>query len=277
MRPIRPLARAGVLPAAAVFLALAACQPASQQPAAPPPVAPTPAASPPSPMPPPVVNRAELLRAMDAASAAYAAGQADEAPNLAGRRFVVRQAFGCSGASAGADTPAGLATWSWGQKNRTIELRLQPADWKAGPPAGAIAAEPSWEAVEGFWLTRPWLRADGCPAQHTASPATTDPAPLTRQTAGLAAVFGQDGSRVGRRDGRAFTHTIRGDDGPPAAPMAGYRLVLEGRFTAFPGGRALQCLAANADERPVCIAAANVDRIAFETAEGQLLAEWRPG
>lgn len=234
----------------------------------------------------PVIDRTGLLDALDAARSAYAAGGVDARPDLAGRRFVVRQAFGCSGATPGTTREPGLATWRRTPKTKAIELTLRPVDWKGWAPAGE--AEHPLEAVEGFWLERPWLRTDGCPAAGTAAPAVTkEPAPDARspaapptrapQTAGLAAVFEQGGSRLGRRDGKAFIHTIRGDDGPPLAPAAGYRVVLEGRFTVFPGGRAILCRAADVDERPVCIAAAKVDRIAFETADGQVLSEWRAG
>lgn len=268
MRPLPPFALRPWPIAAAAFLALAACD---RQVATPPIPAPTPAAPPPTPLQP-LVDRSELLRALDTAASAFAAGQSNDGADLVGRRFTVRQAFGCAGpAPTGAARPAGLASWTWGPGNRTIELTLQPADWTAelAPSQGEAA-----EAVEGFWLARPWMRTDACPDVAAPSPAAAEPA---RQTAGLASVFEQGGSRVGRRDGRAFSHTLRGEDGPLAAPTSGYRLVIEGRFTAFSGGSAVRCRAGGPDERPVCLAAATIDHVLFETAEGQQLSEWRPG
>jgi hypothetical protein len=59
---------------------------------------------------------------------------------------------------------------------------------------------------------------------------------------GLAAVHEQDSSRLGRRNGRAYSFVVRGEgDQPAVAPAGGYRLVLEGRLTAFADGRAIHC------------------------------------
>lgn len=288
MRPLPPLTRRLLVIGALSSFALSACDRSAEPP-------PAPAAPEPEPAPPPtplqpVVDRAELLRALDAAASAFAAGQPDNGAALTGRRYSVRQAFGCAGPSPnGAPRPVGLASWAWGPRNQTIELALQPADWTGDLGAGDGDAP---EAIEGFWLARPWMRTDGCPAAAVDLPALSPEAsvptkagttrappapPPQRQTAGLASVFAQGGSRVGRRDGRAFAHTIRGEDGPPAAPVGGYRLVIEGRFTALPGGQTVRCRAGGQDERPVCIAASTIDRVVFETADGQQLSEWQPG
>ena len=74
-----------------------------------------------------------------------------------------------------------------------------------------------------------------------------------------------------------FTFTLRPEnDGALAAPAHGFRLVIEGRLTVFPDGRAVRCQATSVDVRPVCIVAGEVDRVAFEDADGKLLREWRP-
>ncbi|CAN7413305.1 hypothetical protein LJR219_002620 [Phenylobacterium sp. LjRoot219] len=257
-------------------LTLAACERQAKTPPQPAPAAPAPPPVPVATAPrlptlaPVALGRSELLLALDAASSAYAAGNPDEGEDLAGRRFVIRQAFGCPGA-ASPDGGAGLARWKWGPRQSSIELSLRPEDWTEAPIVAGDDAH--WEAVEGFWLARPWLRAEGCPAVTAGEEIA---APASPQTAGLAAVFEREGSRVGRREGKAFSFTIRGEP-PPKPPAAGYRLVLEGRFTAFPGGRAIRCRSEGPDARPLCIAAAEVDRVAFEDADGKLLSEWRPG
>jgi hypothetical protein len=71
---------------------------------------------------------------------------------------------------------------------------------------------------------------------------------------------------------------VRGEgDQPPAAPVQGYRLVLEGRMAAFADGRAIRCRSDMRDQRPVCIGAFQLDRVAFEDTDGKMLSEWRGG
>ncbi|MFN7128048.1 MAG: hypothetical protein ACK4OJ_03190 [Brevundimonas sp.] len=228
--------------------------------------------------PAPTLDRAGLLQAMDVAASAYAAGRDVGGASLAGRRFVVRQAFGCAGATpppADTATGDGLAAWSWGEQRRSLKLTLAPGDWTASPLVAGGAE--TWETVEGFWLARPWLRADGCPGVQ-GDPLASGPATPSPQTMGLAAVFEEDGPRTGRRNGRAYDFIVRGEDGQQAvAPGEGYRLVLEGRMVAFADGRAIRCRAANPDQRPVCIGAVQLDRVAFEDAQGKMLSEWRAG
>ena len=130
--------------------------------------------------------------------------------------------------------------------------------------------------MEGFWVDRPWMTADGCPSIR-ADPLASGPGTSAPPTVGLAAVFETGGSRLGRRNGRAYTHTIRqAGDAPLIGLDAGYRVRLQGRVAAFPDGRAIRCRAANPDQRPVCVAAVQLDRVAFETPTGETLSEWRP-
>ena len=264
--------RSSIVALAASLLALAACQREPQ---------PTPAPAAKSEPPPvvtvapaPVLDRAGLLEAIDIAASAFAAGREVGGASLAGRRFVVRQAFGCGEPDEAAETAAdGLATVAWAKDRRTLKFSLAPADWLQ---SGLIGRDDSGlEAVEGFWLERPWLRTEACPA---IAPGASPSSQASPQTSGLAAVFKPNGARTGRRNGRAYEFTLRGEDGQPPAPSAqGYRLVLEGRMTTFADGRAIHCRTAAPDQRPVCIGAAQFDRVAFEDADGQMLSEWRDG
>jgi len=224
--------------------------------------------------PAPVLDRAGLLQAMDVAASAFAAGREVRGASLAGRRFVVRQAFGCGAPSDAAEAAAdGLATVAWAKNRQSLKFSLAPADWLQ---SGVVGGDDSiLEAVEGFWLARTWLRTEACPAM---APAASTSGQLSPQTVGLAAVFKANGARTGRRNGRAYEFTLRGEDGQPPVPSAqGYRLVLEGRISTFADGRAIHCRAAAADQRPVCIGAVQLDRVAFEDADGQMLSEWRDG
>jgi hypothetical protein len=224
----------------------------------------------------PTLDRASLLQAMDLAASAFAAGQDVGGASLAGRRFVVRQAFGCGGpapSSAQANTSEGLPALTWSEGRQSLKLSLAPGDWSQSALIAGDAE--TWEAAEGFWLARPWLRAEGCPAAQGGPLAQSQASP---QSMGLAAVFNEGGSRTGRRNGRAYEFTVRGEgDQPPVAPAQGYRLVLEGRMAAFADGRAVRCRASGPDQRPICIGAVQLDRVAFEDAEGKMLSEWRGG
>ncbi len=278
LNPVMPV-RLPVVAALAAGLLSASCQrdpePVTPPPAPVRPVEPGPAAPPRN----AALDRRELLSAVAQAASAYAAGaDAAGASPLAGRQFDIRLVFGCEGPEP---SPAdgvgdGLARWSWGPERRNISLSLTPGDWtRSALIAGA--GQDQWEAVEGFWVARPWMAADGCPSIR-ADPLASGPAAPSPQTVGLAAVFETGGSRIGRRNGRAYTHTIRqAGDAPLVALDAGYRIRLQGRIAAFPDGRAIRCRAANPDQRPVCVAAVQLDRVAFETATGEALSEWRPG
>lgn len=262
--------------AAVLFLPglLLACGPKETAPPAPPPKIEPPPPEPPKVIaPPPSVNRADLLTAVSAAASAYAAGTTpDGADPLAGRTFTIRSAFGCLGPANDGKPPAGLAGWAPRAKGKAVELSLTPADWTASPLFAQALEAKLWDGVEGYWIDRPWLAAETCPA----GPAEPSEAP-TPQTVGLAAVFEPEGSRFGRRNGRAYSFTIRGTgETPPVTPAKGFRLVLEGRFAAFPDGRTIQCRADGPDQRPLCVAAVQLDRVAFEDGDtGGQISEWR--
>ncbi|MGH7019084.1 MAG: hypothetical protein ACREEY_04355 [Brevundimonas sp.] len=273
------LLRPSVIALAASAIALAGCQQDEPSDAA--------SSAPPAPATPviaiapaPILDRAGLLQLMDLAASTYAKGGGVDDASLVGRRFVVRQAFGCNTPASPGETTApddGLAISTRGPGGRTLKLALTPGDWTASPPFANAAG--AWEAAEGFWLSWPWLRADGCPNIPDDGSAVVEPtAGETRspQTVGLAAVFHEGGSRLGRRNGRAYEFAVRGEGGqPPITSAAGFRLVLEGRFVAFDDGRAIRCRASGPDQRPVCIGAVQLERVAFETAEGQIFVEWR--
>ncbi len=229
----------------------------------------------------PVLARGDLISAAGRAASDYVGGAERPSPDpLVGRTFSIKIAFGCSGPASGSPETSeapGLASWSWGSEEKAIELRMAPGDWAGSALIAGSADAPDWEAVEGFWIPRPWLLSESCPTVR-GDPLQTANAGAAPQTLGLAAVFETGGSRIGRRNGRAYTFTIRPDgDTPVQAPAQGYRLVLAGRVASFPDGRAIRCRATGPDQRPVCVVATNLDRVAFEGADGKMLSEWRPG
>lgn len=256
-----------------VLLALLLVLRGREEPAPPPPLeppAPVPAAEPKQ---PPAANgplgRGELIEAANAQAAAVAAGDQafTGATALKGRAFVVRLPFGCDGVAG-----AGQLVVERDPTGRPGKLISRPANWTSLPMIVG-AGTPAPERVEGFWLPRPWSFAETCPPVGNEDlPAT--PTPAATQTLGLAQLFEADGSRVQRRQGRAYEFTLKPATDKPAPPN-GYRLVLEGRIAAFPDGRPLRCRAESPDHRPVCLYAVTLDRVAYETAGGDLLTEWR--
>lgn len=287
---VRPVIRLGL--AVGLVLGLAQCdrQP-REQPEDARPIVEAPAPEPDRPAPT-TLDRAAFLGAISRAGSAYATGEtASGTDPLVGRTFAIRLPFGCDAprAASTATAPdaagearspdAGLPTLTWGPENRTLRLALTPDDWSETALVVNSGAGDRWEAVEGFWVSRPWLGSETCPRGMDRDPLGGGIGQADPQTVGLASVHETNSSRLGRRDGRAYRFTLRGEDGrsPTPSPM-GYRVVLEGRFASFPDGRAIRCRAAGIDQRPVCIAAVQLDRVAFEDgASGSVLSEWRPG
>lgn len=277
---------------ASLLLALAMAAPllASCDRAETPPPAKAPAATAPVPTAPVVtapkaLSRGDLAMALERAASDYAAGASAD-PGIAGRSFVIRLPFGCGGPNPPAGPQGdGKAHWSWSRDRAGINLAVTPADWGRSPLVTDAGAEPTWDGVDGFWIVRPWLTADTCPTVAAPPPSQLDadapvpqaaPSPMT---AGLAVIHSAEGSRLGRRDARGgYSYVIRkSDDKPLETPTQGYRLVLEGRIGAFPDGRPIRCTAESPDRRPVCIAAVQLDVVAFEDATSARLSEWRPG
>lgn len=245
------------------------------------------------------LNRAALLAALTEARAATADGRPRDAA-LNGRTVSVRLPFGCEGAGEADHVTAGLPSVVRGADG-AMTLTVAPEDLSAsaliGTPgtdkdgmdkdgAATNDAASKWEAIEGFWIPRPWSGLETCLTRDAPSIATPDNAltevnaPVSRpeRSAGLAAVMESGGSRLGRRQGQAYVHVIRGEKGAAATPApGGYALRLEGRLTAFADGKAVHCVQKDAESRPVCVAALRLDRLAFEDgATGAVLSEWRP-
>lgn len=261
-----------VLALAWLSLLAPACRPRSQEaerPSAAP--APVPAAAPAPPATPSVLGRAELLQAVEDAAAAYAAntGEAQSAKALAGRRFAVRIPFGCAG--PGPDEAA--VGYVYDDKSQTLRLRARPQAWAAEAWVRSLVGSDDAEAVEGFWIPRPWLRQEACPAWSALSGEAPALGPAD-QTVGLVQVFREDSSRLGRVGARGYQATVKA--APEAArPIQGFRLALEGRIWSGEGRGPVRCRSSSPDRRPVCLVMVEFDRVAFEDAEGAVLSEWR--
>jgi hypothetical protein len=243
------------------------------------------------PAPVPTLDRAGLLGAIAAAAATHSAGT-DDTPvqrKLAGRRFTLRMPFACPGIESAAGDPFALTVRPDG---RSYEIRAEPSVSAAevgiavanGEPAGTV------EAIEGFWIERPWLLAGTCPPPQVETDAATaprppaeaeerpvraplGPSPEPERTAGIVQIITDADSRVGLRSGRDYRVVVRLAEGE--ARPAGLVLLVEGRLRAWPGGKVVRCIGRGVAARPACVAAADVDRVAFVRIDnGEVLSEW---
>lgn len=215
----------------------------------------------------PVVDRAAFLNAMAAAASAHTAGDGQQPDPLADRRFSIRLRFGCAGPAQDGSTDS--IRWSMDEGGKSIRVRAEP-DLVSTGLAPLTVMTLGVEAIEGFWVPRPWLQNDACPAQPD-----EEGAGRAAPVVGLAQYFTADDSRVRRRSGRAYESVVR-IAGPGEVPKKGLTLLLEGRFRAWPNGRVIRCWGAGASSPPSCVASMELDRAAIERPEdGRLLVEWR--
>lgn len=221
------------------------------------------------------MGRADLIALASAAADASASGSAAPADvrNAAGRRFELRLPFGCGG-PAGADSDAPMR-WRYDEGAKALRLHVAPVSWMPSDwwpdavPAGV-------EAIEGFWIARPWTASEACPAADERPVATgTDPVTLPGQTLAVAQFFGGEGARQGRRDGKPFTAVVRMAPDAVRADL-GFRVRLSGHFARVPGaGPALCRQPGGTEQRPICVIGATVDEVAIENpATGETLATW---
>ena len=221
-------------------------------------------------LPQPALDRAAFLKAMASAASARTTGAKDGlARQLDGRRFAIRVRFGCDGPAPATSTSA--LRWTHEKGGKSFGLYAKPDVSLADEPLKNISNQ-TIEAVEGFWIPRPWQVEDACPEGQASDDEAVLPAP---QLVGIAQYFTSEDSRVGRRSGRPYvaTQTI---EVPEELPRTGLILLLEGRFDAWPNGAVILCTGSGRNRQPTCIASAHLDRAAFLRPEdGSVIAEWR--
>lgn len=274
-----------------VSLTLAACQPSDEaeqtnaeanEAQAKPPVLPV--------AEPPLDRKALLLAAASAASN-YAAGLNPIASQRAldGKRIEIRLRFGCPGLSEAESS--GPFSASFEEEDRTLRLRASPGVEREDAAVAPIVGD-DVEAVEGFWVRRPWLLETACPAAPPkVKPAEGDEEETAendkKRSAESVAVVDRAGGRIGivqfftsaeprsrRRDSRAYqtTKTLKEGEVPSAS---GYNLVLSGRLRRLPDGRVIACSGPAVRQAPDCVVSVQLDRVWMERADtGALIAEW---
>jgi hypothetical protein len=241
------------------------------------------------------MDRAELLQAVGTAASAAALGEeAEQQRKLDGRRFEVRIRFGCALGTQPQDGAAAspmrdhVAPFNirFDATDRTLRVRAAP-DLTLDDPWIAAVAGRSVEAVEGFWMRRPWLLSDGCPAvRQQSTPGEQENGPqrvsgldeqesetVSSQRIGLAQFFTEADSRTRRRDKRAYEATmVLGADDQQSAQ--GYNLVLSGRLRPLPTGGVITCRSSGPDTPPDCVVSAEFDRVRIERPDDTIVAEW---
>ncbi len=226
-----------------------------------------------------VLSRADVLALAATAADATASGRwaspkaIEELKAAEGRRFEIGLPFGCSGPVAeGSEVPTG---WRYDEAEGVLRVRATPLAWTPedwGTAAGPVEAE----AIEGFWVARPWISGEACPDVSANAPrAGTEAVTLPGQTLAVAQFFTADGPRRGRRDGRAYQTSVK------IAPesfdsAAGFRLRLSGRIGRTPGGTPVLCRqSGGAEQRPICVIAVILDEVSIVRGDdGATLATW---
>jgi hypothetical protein len=236
----------------------------------------------------PPLDRETLLLAVMRAASAAALGEENGSVQQAldGKRFELRLRFGCPGEElAGAYG----RRWTHDQDGRIVRIRIGP-EIEGDTPLVDDLAGPDIEAVEGFWIHRPWQLKAGCPAPPAASsaegdaqasaPSPTEPTADTANEAapslGIAQFFRETDARTHRRGSRAYEAAENLSEGE-APSRTGYDLIVHGRLQSLPDGRVIACRAAGM-QRPACVISARFEEVSLERADtGKLLAEWPRG
>lgn len=261
-----------------VVLGMLALRQEEPAPRLPTPTAPVPEAAPPKPVPPaplPPLDRWQMLTAAAIAADAVAGGQAlpDDDKALVGRSFTLRLPFGCAGptppAKSDGEAAEPWASWRYDARSSALRLRAQPERWGDADWIAALAPDMAIDAVEGFWIERPWTRSERCPA----AAAGPEPAAAAR-TVAIAQFFAPDAPRTLRRGSRPYSVTVRTNEPVADAPRQ-YDLVISGRVSGFADGQPVHCRDNGGSVPPTCVIAVEYARIAFEDPKsGETLADW---
>ncbi len=218
----------------------------------------------PEPVPDAVLGRAGLLRIAVAAADRFGGGT-NVPQSMAGRRFKIRVPFGCGPLREGG-RPTG---WTYDEESQTLRIRVTPIDWTEAEWLAAAVPDGAVDAVEGFWLPRPWTSNERCPAGEA------HPQSETGSSVAIAHFFAAESDRSEQRRGRPFE--VVSKIAPDAVPKNGLQLVLEGRVANFPGGKtSTLCHSASQASRPSCLVAVEFERISVVDPGSEAeLANWR--
>jgi hypothetical protein len=237
-------------------------------------------------VPEPALDREALLLAVVRAASAHASAKEDIESQrvLDGKRFDLRIRFGCSPDQM----MEGALGWHLDEERRTVRLHARPEITLQDPLVGTIG-DATFEAVEGFWLHRPWMLTAACPALNAPPAIQQQPAQQKRGSeqqsvgappdplVGIAQFYGEDDSRTQRRLQRPYEarEVLAKGESPSAM---GYDLILSGRLRRLPDGRVIACASRGTLEPPACIISAEFGRVRLERPDTkEVLAQWGDG
>ena len=230
-----------------------------------------------------VLARGDVIGIANAAADAASAGQPMPLSVTAAdaQRFEIYLPFGCDGPVSGDS----IEPFRWRYDSETASLRISvapvafdPEEWLHAQSPGRSGGEPTAasEAIEGFWVTRPWSSQETCAREADPSAQRgTDPVTLPGQTLGLAQVFTDEDSRSARRGGKPYESVTRLKQDDLRIDQ-GLRVRLRGRITRFPEGATVRCRQpAGKEQRPVCLLAVTFDDVAIDNpATKDVIATW---
>jgi hypothetical protein len=220
------------------------------------------------------LGRSDLILYAQRRADQFAAGSpaAPGADPLTGHRFFLKLPFGCNGANGAMLNPQTAVSYDATQDSLTVTA--QPGSWASLPVMQPLVDAGKAEAVEGFWLPRPWTLSESCPPPNSAAPPAIA-TPATAQTVGLAQIFTPGSARTLRHSEHPYSFTRKlGADGGNLLNHS-YYLVLEGTVSGYPDGQSLHCWSEAPDHQPICIYAVTLSRVSFQdSTSGEILASW---
>lgn len=224
------------------------------------------------------LDRAGLIDLANAVADAAASGTTPPSSvrDAIDRRFEIAVPFGCTGPAA-ADSERHLR-WRYDEGEEALRLHVAVTRWTAADWGLTEAAE--GEAIEGFWIERPWSSGGECPQRTAVGPTgSVAPSVAPEATLAVAQFFTGDTRREALRKDRPFQSVQRIANADFAAPR-GFRLVLSGRIEQVPGTDVpVRCAQpAGLEQRPRCIVAVALDEVRIENpVGGTVLAAWPIG
>ena len=231
-----------------------------------------------------VLSRTDIIAMANAAADATSSGakMPESASAAEGSRFEIELPFGCDGPAA--EDSRDPFQWRYDAKSSSLRVSVAPAafdpqEWLGEPTSEAASIAPPAareEAIEGFWIARPWSSRETCEsASAPAAPLGIDAVTIPGQTLGLAQIFTDEDSRNARRGGKPY-ESVRRMDEDDLKIDKGLRVRLRGRIGRFPDGEAVRCRQpAGKEQRPVCLVAVTFDDVAIENPSTQeTIATW---